>query len=257
MLPGNVIRDALKSKDVRVNGVKSSADVEVSGGDELKLYIDSKFFEMPLDVLYEDAHILCLDKPAGLPVDVDSDGIGADTVLARAKARYPSARLCHRLDEGTGGCLLLALTDEAERALLSAFREHRMKKLYQAVVLSCPEKQEAVLKGFLSKDAGFSRVRVARGPEKGAVPIETHYKVLKERLLVSDALCLIEVRLLTGRTHQIRAHMASIGHPILGDDKYGERDMNKQFRVKMPMLWCVKLAYDGLIFTSKPNFPLE
>lgn len=265
-LPAHVIREALRNRDVRVNGARSGADALVRAGDQLRIYIDDRFFERPLSVLFQDEQLLVVEKPVGLPVDADADAVGADTLISRARARSPSAQLCHRLDAGTGGTLILSLSDAAHEALVCAFREHRIQKRYQAVVCGRPPRGEGALHGFLLKDARSAKVCVMDHPAPGALPIETRYRVLKPALAESDALSLLEVELITGRTHQIRAHMAHIGCPLLGDDKYGERAMNKRFHVKSPLLWCERLRIDageplsryrGMEFISRPKFPIE
>lgn len=252
-LTGHVIRDALKRRDVRINGVKSGADARVQGGDTLAIYIDERFFMMPLTILYQDEDMLCVEKPAGLPVDVDQDGIGADTLLSRVQAQFPSARLCHRLDEGTGGALLCSLNDASHERLLQAFREHEIEKTYQALVIGCPMPQEANLRAYLIKDANRAQVRVLDHLARGAKPIETGYRVLKQ----GAGYTLLLVMPVTGRTHQIRAHMAHIGHPLLGDDKYGDRSLNRELKLSMPQLWCTELILGDMVFRSAPKFGKE
>lgn len=264
-LPGYVIRGALKNKDVRVNGIRSGADATVKAGDALILYIDERFFRAPLDVLFEDGRLLALDKPAGLPVDVDESGIGADTLIARARARYPGAQLCHRLDAGTGGAVLCALTEEMHAALLGAFKLREVHKRYLAVVRGCPSPRAAKLSGYLMKDAQSATVRVLDRPGPGRQSIETRYSALVPALAVAPELALVEVEPITGRTHQIRAHMAHIGHPLLGDDKYGDRALNHRLGIQSPQLWCASLRiesggilapYRGMTIESKPRFAI-
>jgi 23S rRNA pseudouridine955/2504/2580 synthase len=155
-----------------------------------------------------------------LPVDVDRDGIGADTLLTRLRAHNPDAELLHRLDAQTGGILLAALNADAlERGLL-AFKEHALRKTYRAVALGRFERDAGELNDYLVKDAGSATVRVLKRPEPGAKPIATRYRVLSD---LGDGRSLVELEPVTGRTHQLRAHMAFFGHPLLGDDKYGDR----------------------------------
>ncbi len=257
LAPGRALRDALKKRDVRVNGVKGGADAQVRGGDLLTLYLEEAQLSGPIPVIHRDGRLLCVDKPQGLPVDADSQGIGADTALIRCRRICPEARLVHRLDTDTGGALLLALTDDAERELLLAFREHRIQKKYQAIVRGCPDPREATLRAYLLKDADASSVRVLSRAAPGSREIMTGYTVIAPRLQASDELALLEVRLYTGRTHQIRAHLQSIGHPLLGDDKYGDRALNKRLGVFWPQLWCVELACNGLVLRAQPQFALH
>lgn len=250
LLPQRAIREALKKKDVRVNGARSGAEALVRGGDGLMIYLPDALFEMPLSVIHEGEGMLVVDKPQGLPVDVDSEGIGADTMRARARLRFPGAELCHRLDEGTGGALMLSLSGAAHERILAAFRDHRIEKTYQALVLGCPGPGEGTLRAHLIKDERAAKVRVVDRPIPGALPIETRCRLMRGMGEVS----LVEIGLITGRTHQIRAHMAHIGHPLLGDDKYGDREANKRMHAKWPQLWCTRLVYEGRAFESEPRF---
>lgn len=265
MMPTRVMADALKRRDIRVNGTKAGADAFVKGGDRLLLYVDDKYAAGDVPVLFEDGRILVVNKPAGLPVDVDQDGIGADTLIERIRQKYPSARLCHRLDAGTGGVLVCALEDEIYRAVLAAFRENRVSKTYRAVICGCPSVRQARLAAFLLKDEKSSKVYVYDAPRLGGQKIITEYRVIDEAFQGEGALALAEIGLITGRTHQIRAHMAHIGHPLLGDDKYGDRQINKKYRAKEPFLFCSMIvlsgdgaiaAYDGRVFSADDSFAL-
>ena len=229
MLPGWVVRDAMKNRSVRINGVKSGAEAFVAGGDELKIYILDQYFEAPLEILYEDAELLAVNKPAGLPVDADQRNVGADTLKSRVQAKYPEAQLCHRLDTGTSGVLLCAKTAQAHEILLKAFAAHELRKKYLCVVAGKMHPPEATLKGWLKKDAGAARVRVLDHAVNGAQEIQTRYRMLECFTAKGVTLSRLEVTLITGRTHQIRAHMAAVDHPLLGDDKYGDRALNKKF----------------------------
>lgn len=248
LLPGY----AIKKEDVRLNGARWDGKAAVRGGDLLRLYIQDGYLTGPLRKLYADDRILAVEKPAGLPVDVDDLGIGVDTLLARAVKEYPAARLCHRLDTGTGGALLLALTEEAEAELREAFAAQRVGKTYHAMVKACAGNGGRLMH-YLRKDARAARVTVLDSPGPGARQAELYWKPVEhmgERMLV-------EVKLMTGRTHQIRAQLAHIGCPLLGDDKYGDRAFNKRWHVSSPMLWCVRLEYGGIAVESKAPFARE
>lgn len=249
-LPGWLIRETLKKKDVRINGAKSGADASVSAGDELTLYIDDKYFAAPLTVIYEDGRLLVVEKPAGIPVDADQANIGADTMLSRIQAHCKTAQLCHRLDTGTGGVLIAAKTAGALDEMMDAFRSHELTKKYLCLVVGKPAAQEARLNDYMIKDAGSSRVRVIHPPVQGALPIETHYRLLESKNGVS----LLEVTLITGRTHQIRAHLSSVSLPLLGDDKYGDRAANRRLNRSQPALWCAELRWKDYVFKSAPPF---
>ncbi len=249
-LPGWLIRDVLKKKDVRINGKKSGADASVSAGDELTLYIDDKYFAAPLQIIFEDDRLLVVEKPAGIPVDADQTNIGTDTMLNRIQSRCPDAKLCHRLDTGTGGVLIAAKTEEALSEMIEAFRGHQLIKRYQCLVVGKPDQSEAKLKDYLIKDAASSKVRILHTPQPGALTVETHYKTLK----TNNGVSLLEVRLITGRTHQIRAHLSFIGLPLVGDDKYGDRTANRRLNRTQPALWCAEIRWKDYVFTSRPPF---
>lgn len=245
LLPGY----AIKKEDIRLNGARWDGKALVRGGDKLRLYIKDGYLTGPLKKLYADDKILAVEKPAGLPVDVDESGIGADTLLARAKREYPTARLCHRLDTGTGGALLLALTEEAEAELKAALAEQQVRKTYCAMVKACTG-NGGRLRHYLQKDARAARVTVLDSPKPGARQAELCWLPVERR----GERMLVEVELITGRTHQIRAQLAHVGCPLLGDDKYGDRAFNKRWRVSSPMLWCVRLQYGGIIVESEAPF---
>lgn len=265
LLPAFALREALKKRDVRVNGARSGAEATVRGGDRLRLYIDEKFFSGSLRVLFQDAGLLVVEKPQGLPVDADEAGIGADTLLSRARTAHPSARLCHRLDSGVGGVVLLSLDPETHEAILRAFREETLEKRYALCAVGNVEKQEGRLVHYIRKDAAMSLVQTFDSPVPGAKRAELLYRRLGAFESKGVPLSVLEVELHTGRTHQIRAQMAHIGRPIAGDDKYGDRAVNAALHARMPSLWCVRMAlfgdalpprYRGMAFESAPGFPL-
>ena len=162
-------------------------------------------------------------------------------------------RLCHRLDVQTGGLLLLTKDDAAYEAAREAFEQRTMEKFYTCRTKGCPAKREAVMHAYLRKDAQLSRVAVTDYPARGALEIITGYRVLEP-----GEYARLEVELMTGRTHQIRAHLAHIGHPILGDDKYGDRALNRRLGLRRQQLWATRLVFhaggalaylDGKAFT--------
>ncbi len=241
-LPGRVLRDALKRRDVRVNGVKSGGDAAVRGGDELALYIDDRWLAPEPEVLWTDGRLIVCVKPQGLPVDVDRDGVGADTLLTRVQSRYPSARLCHRLDAQTGGIVLAAADDAVLAQAFEAFRGHGVRKRYHALALNRFDRPEGRLTAALVKDAGRAEVRVARAGEPGAMPSVTLYRVGEE---AAPGLYHVALEPVTGRTHQLRVHMAHFGHPLLGDDRYGDRAANRRFSAAKLCLWHEQLTVPG------------
>ena len=238
LLPGHVLRELMKKRDVRINGIKCGKDETVRGGDVLEIYADSRHFEVPAEVIYDDGHLLAEVKPQGLPSLPDADGVGADTMEARMRRIHPEARLCHRLDAATGGVLLAALDETTYEQAFAAFKEHGIRKTYRALLCARPPKDEMTLRAYLTKDAKRATVRVTDRPATGAREIVTRLHLLGA---VGDCWD-VELEPVTGRTHQLRAHMAHIGCPILGDDKYGDREVNRKlgFMGKL-CLWCERM----------------
>ena len=250
MLPNAILRSTLKARDIRVNKIKCDREMTVHPGDRVDIFIDPKYLTGPPAVLWEGEGLLALEKPAGLPVDADEHGIGEDTLIARARAIYPTAQLCHRLDANTGGVILLATKDEAHARALEAFKRNEVERIYACRVKGIPEHAEATLNAYLIKDSKTSTVTVIDDPRPCALPISTAYRLIETQEGISE----LEVRLITGRTHQIRAHLAHIGLPILGDDKYGDRAFNRAQGAKRMALWCKRVAIWGHVIESEHEF---
>ena len=243
MLPGRVLREALKRRDVRVNGMKCGGEAFVRGGDALALYVDERWLAPEPEVLFSDDRLIVAVKPQGLPVDVDRDGIGADTLLTRLQRRWSGARLCHRLDAQTGGIVLAAADEAVWRQAFEAFRDHAgLRKEYAALTLGEFREGEGALDAWLVKDARRGEVRVVHRQVAGAKPIRTLYRVEGAR---GPGLYRVRLEPVTGRTHQLRAHMADFGHPILGDDRYGDREANKRLGAGRLCLWHERLTVSG------------
>ena len=198
---------------------------------------------------------MVVNKPAGLSVDGPED----DTLLNRAllylnqKGEYKendlyTPALCHRLDTGTSGLVLLAKTAAAEEFLVNAIKERLIRKTYLCVTFGRPVPPAATLHSFLTKDSVHGIVRILDEPKSGAKEIITAY----DTIAVSGRLALLRVELVTGRTHQIRAHLASIGCPILGDSKYGNNAANRELKLKYQALCAWELAFPKKI--SDPQF---
>ena len=252
-VPAWAVREAIKKRDVRIDGVRISGDVRVCEGQEIRVFwpksvvqAERKALPAP-EIVFEDAHVLLINKPQGIPSQNEESPLEGDSALTRAiaclKARgekTDQVRLCHRLDVQTGGLLLFAKDDEAFESAMRAFSERTFRKFYTCRVKGCPAKQEAVLHAWLRKDAQISRVSVTDYPARGALDIMTGYRVLQ-----AEENALLEVELMTGRTHQIRAHLAHIGHPILGDDKYGDRMLNRKLGVRRQQLWATRLVFQA------------
>lgn len=236
LLPGHVLRELLKRKDVRINGQKSGKGERVSGGDILEIYADKRHFEGDVAVLFDDGRLMAAVKPQGLPSLPDRDGVGADTMQARLQRLHSGAALCHRLDAATGGVMLAALDEGIGLQAFDAFKNHEIRKSYRAILTAKPPKDVLLLRAWLYKDAGKAEVSVFDRERKGAREIVTRLRLIGS---VGDNLWEAELEPVTGRTHQLRAHMAHIGCPILGDDKYGDRDLNKKYGFATRLcLWC-------------------
>jgi len=242
MLPAFVMRQAVKKKEVKIAGKRVGTDETVCGGDTVQVYCDKKYEPQPLEVVFSDENLIAFIKPAGLPVDKDADGIGDDTVCSRLLKISENARPVHRLDTGTAGIMLASMNSDAEEKLLRAFKDHKVEKHYLCIAVGRMPKKKQSLTAYLTKKADASKVFVSDEPARGAKVIETEYTVLSEKTVTGTYLSLLDVRIFTGRTHQIRAHMAHIGCPLLGDDKYGNRTVNKKLGAGEIYLVCKKMA---------------
>ena len=233
----------LKNKEIRVNGKRVSQDVTLQTGDSVRYYLTQKQAEKPAFYeVYQDENLLIIDKESG---------VNAEAVHAELVRRYgEDCRFIHRLDRNTKGLMAFALSENAERELLALFRERRIEKTYHALCFHAPKNAEAILTAYLKKDAQNSVVRIYDAPADGREQIVTAYKVLEEK---TDAVKL-EVTLHTGKTHQIRAHLAHVGCPIIGDMKYGDTQKNKQYNATRQMLVAKYLTFsEGGLFAYLKN----
>ncbi len=264
-LPQSLLYKYIRKKRIKVNGKRADISTRLREGDVLELYINDEFFEKPeptydflhagtkLNILYEDENVLVLDKPVGLLSHPD-DREYVDTLIGRVK-RYlyekgeydPESEqsftpaLVNRIDRNTGGIVLAAKTAEALRVLNRKMKDREIHKFYLCAVHGKPQPEAGLLKGYLQKDEQKNKVFVSRDPRPGAKTIETKYRVLRSEKNMS----LVEVELLTGRTHQIRAHFASIGCPLVGDGKYGNNQKNrKQGGRRKQFLYSYKTVFD-------------
>jgi len=265
LLPDSLLQKYIRIKRIKVNGRGAKRDDRLNEGDVLQLYINDEFFETPseenaylkvgaakLDVVYEDENLLLVDKKPG--VLCHSDGSWSyDTLIANVQA-YLYAKgewkpreenafapaLCNRIDRNTGGIVIAAKNAEALRILNQKIKDREIDKYYLCAVRGRPEPKEGVYRDWLFKDAKKNQVYIRETSCPGAKEAVTQYRTLQKK----DGLSLVECRLLTGRTHQIRAQMAAHGTPLLGDGKYGEERFNKQFGEKGQALCSYRLVFD-------------
>lgn len=243
------LNKALRENKIKLNGKKQPLSTRVQNGDIVRLFLNDDVLEkraLPAAMLvYEDDDILVVNKPAGVEVDGPAD----DTLLKRVCATLAErggasqAVLCHRLDAGTSGLILLARNAAAEQFLTEAIRQRQIQKRYLCVTFGRPQPPAALLHDYLCKDAERGVVRILSAPAPGAKEILTGY----ETLAVSGRLALLQVDLITGRTHQIRAHLAHIGCPILGDSKYGNNAANRELHFKYQALCAWELRFPAQI----------
>lgn len=240
-LSQNLYYKTLRKKDIKVNGKRVSENVNVFENDEILLYIPDDLLDnnLKLNIIYEDNNILLIDKPSNIEV-TGTESLTSLIHKSYANCGFPPMP-CHRLDRNTSGLILFAKNETSLKILLEKFKSHEIKKHYLALVYGIPKKKNDKLISYLFKDSSKSLVYISDVPKKGYLKIITSYSLLES---YSNNTSLLDVEIETGRTHQIRAHLAHIELPIVGDGKYGKNEINKNFKVKTQKLVSYKLVFD-------------
>ena len=263
-LPKALMYKFIRTKRIKVNSKKSDISYRLCKGDIVDLYIKDEFFIKPetrydftgasdkLNIVYEDENIMLLNKPVGLLCHPD-DKEYCDTLISRVKKHLYNKKqfdpddensftpaLVNRIDRNTSGIVIAAKNANSLRILNEKIKHRQVHKFYRCILIGTPEKKSDILEGFLSKDEDKNIVTVSKKMTDGAKTIRTKYNVVSSE----NGLCLVDVELLTGRTHQIRSHFASIGHPLLGDGKYGKNEIGKKIGCKKQCLCSYKLIFD-------------
>ncbi len=263
-LPKSLMYKYIRQKDIKVNRKRTDISYKPVEGDIIEAYVPDEFAKKvepkydflsapdKLDIVYEDENILLVDKKQGLLVHPDKNEY-RDTLIGRIchylykKGEYDPSKensfvpaLANRIDRNTGGIVIAAKNAAALKILCDKIKDRELDKRYLAVVHGILNKKCDLLEGYLFKDEEKNRVFLDKNKTDKNKTIKTKYRVLKEK----DNLSLVEVELITGRTHQIRAHFASIGHPLLGDGKYGKLKEDKKLGFNKQALYSYRLTFD-------------
>ena len=265
LLPPALMQKYIRIKRIKCNGARCERNQRLNEGDVLQLYINDEFFDQPrednmfltlfqpkLDILYEDENLMLLDKRPGLVVHADETE-KVNTLINHVQAylyqkrewnpRWENAftpALCNRIDRNTGGIVIAAKNAETLRIINDKIRDREITKKYLLITLGQVTPAEGKIECFLLKDAAKKLVSVYHHPIPEGKSAVTLYRTIRNK----GELSLVEAELLTGRTHQIRASFADLGHPLLGDGKYGRGDVNRRYGETRQALYSYYLAFD-------------
>lgn len=262
-LPKSMLYKSIRKKDIKCNGKRCEISTQLQVNDILTLYLKDEFFQkkekkydflkapVKLNIVYEDDNIMLVDKKPGIIVHPD-ENYHFDSLITRIqhylydKGEYQPEQeasfapaLINRIDRNTGGIVMAAKNAETLRIMNEKVKKREIDKYYLCIVHGNMAKKENTLEGYLEKNENQNRVYISKESTNHTKNICTHYRVLEEK----SAYSLLEIELLTGRTHQIRAHMASIGHPLAGDRKYGTKTLNKNNPFRYQALYSYKLRF--------------
>lgn len=232
----NNVNKLLRKKDVKINGQRIKDNIQIQVGDEVEVYFDFDKVSIDYQIVYQDENILIVNKPQGIEV------VGGDNNLTQILSKdlsydvYP----CHRLDLNTKGLVVFAKSKYVQEQMFLVFKNKFITKEYLALVLGNFKQKTGVEKGYLFKDEKKSQVFIYKTQKPNTKFIQTQYEVLKDY----GDICLVKIIIPTGRTHQIRAHMSFLGHPIIGDQKYGDVELNKKYGKKRQCLCACKLKFN-------------
>ena len=268
-MPRSLMYKYIRTKYIKVNNKRCEISTMLKEGDVLKLFIKDEFFDddreneesyeflkapLKLDIIYEDENILIINKKPGLIVHPDKS-YHFDSLIARVlhylyeKGEYNpkddrsfAPATVNRLDRNTGGIVIAAKNAEALRILNSKIKSREIKKLYLCMVQGKPKAESGTVSGYLEKNESKNKVRIFSENAPSRKYMETKYRVIKSVRENS----LLEVDLITGRTHQIRASMAKLGYPLLGDTKYGykKKSSAEKEQFKYQALYAYRITFE-------------
>ena len=247
-LKQNTFYKALRKRDILINGKRINSNVTIFVNDTIRIYISDELLEgfdlsSKLNIVYEDDNILIINKSSGIEVT------GNNSLTSILEKQYSFIAPCHRIDRNTLGLVIFAKNDIALKIMLDKFKNKEIEKHYIAYVYGIPNTSSCRLTAYLFKDVKKSLVYISDTPKSGYVKIVTSYSVISSNK--ADNTSILDIKLETGRTHQIRAHLAHIGLPIIGDGKYGINKINKQFNKKTQALCAYKLKFN---FSTESSF---
>ena len=240
-LSNNLFYKTLRKKDIKINGKRICENITVYENDVIEVYISDSLLEKKFEIntIFEDDNILVIDKPAQIEVT------GTNSLTSLIHKQYANCGFlpmpCHRLDRNTTGLVLFAKNQESLDILLNKFKNHEIEKHYLALVYGLPKIKSQTLIAYLFKDSKKSLSYISDEPKKGYSKIITSYSLIEK---YSNGTCLLDVEIETGKTHQIRAHLAHIGLPIVGDGKYGNYEINKKLGYKTQELKSYILKFN-------------